>query len=105
MSKKVIAVDDYGNLTSSTDAQHGFQMVNKGARTSLLKQDSQSKKPVRAKSTLKSKMSIANIFDHDEEDEIKNLTDIDKTLSIESFIHEILFPGNYFIHTLLTNFI
>ncbi len=98
MSKKVIAVDDYGNLTSSFDAQQGFQMVNKGARTSLLKQDLQSKKPVRAKSTLKSKMSIANIFEHDDEDELKkNLTDIDKTLSIESLIHEILFPGNYFI--------
>lgn len=99
---QVSSVDDFGNLTSSSDAQHGFQMVNKGSRASILKKEiSQRKKVVRSKSSLKSKISLANLFENDEEDEgKKKLTDIDKTLSIESFIHEIFFPGNYFIHML-----
>lgn len=99
---QVSSVDDFGNLTSSSDAQHGFQMVNKGSRTSILKKEiSQRKKVIRSRSSLKSKISLANLFENDEEDEgKKKLTDIDKTLSIESFIHEIFFPGNYCIHML-----
>ena len=101
---QVSSVDDFGNLTSSSDAQHGFQMVNKGSRTSILKKEiSQRKKVIRSpsRSSVKSKISLANLFENDEEDEgKKKLTDIDKTLSIESFIHEIFFPGNYFIHIL-----
>ena len=81
MSKRVLSVDDYGNLASS-DAQQGFQMVNKGARTSLLKDSQKAQASTRSKS-MSSKMSLANLLDNEEvEAEKKNIADIDKTLSI-----------------------
>jgi len=102
MSGKVVAVDDYGNLTSSSDVQRGFQMVNKGARTSLLKQDSQSAKQSQAKS-FKTKMSLANLLENeDAEEENKIVKDIDKTSSIDSIIHELLFPGNDIISCIMS---
>lgn len=96
MSKRVLSVDDYGNLASS-DAQQGFQMVNYGARTSLLKDSQKAQSSTRSKS-MSSKMSLANLLDNEEvEGEKKNIADIDKTLSIESILHEILFPGNHIL--------
>ena len=69
MSKRVLSVDDYGNLASS-DAQQGFQMVNYGARTSVLKDAQKAQSSTRSRA-MSSKTSLANLLEADEVEAVK----------------------------------